>query len=399
MNRRNPPAKWVLPAVVNPAGRRCFIIEVPDERMHIAAFRGALLNLASAYKWQDDPDHTARDVANVWKEIVANVRTCPPDCEPDLGGTTLEDLMSQQIRISPDDSCIIQMWCIDHWEDWYDPRACIAEGSTQPEPGGELDPDECRLFNATLPGNSQYLLPIPVEEGYTLTITNARGGTSYDAGVNWRCPNGQSYALGACSGSNSDAGGGFPKPDEPVGRLIALIDGVWYDAYNTVIHVPAGVSSGDVLFQVNDDDIFDNTGSLSFVVEVCNAGTQYESFTFDTSDTDYTTTFSTVADASYRVRIVGEVCHNPGDSDDRHDANYSTGDNWATNLGRVIFGGGPLYYGVLLDGFNLPLLPYNASHDYTFTVTGTGAPFVFKPVVNSPYASCGGSFAITVEQL
>jgi len=53
-------------------------LQVPNERFHIAAFRGALLDLASAYKWQDDPDHKAREVANVWKGVIANMSS---DCE------------------------------------------------------------------------------------------------------------------------------------------------------------------------------------------------------------------------------------------------------------------------------------------------------------------------------
>jgi len=70
MARKNPPAKWVLPEVVDPDDRLCMKIPVPNDRFHIAAFRGALLNLAAAYKWQDDVDHTAKDVALVWRDII-----------------------------------------------------------------------------------------------------------------------------------------------------------------------------------------------------------------------------------------------------------------------------------------------------------------------------------------
>lgn len=76
MARRNPPARWTLPEIVNPPTRKCFTILVPNEPYHIAAFRGALLNLASAYNWQDDLDHTAKDVANVWKSVIVDVTAC-----------------------------------------------------------------------------------------------------------------------------------------------------------------------------------------------------------------------------------------------------------------------------------------------------------------------------------
>lgn len=70
MNRRNPRAKWTLPDVINPLETMCVQIQVPKERFHIAAFRGALLNLASAAQWADDPDHTAREVALVWRDVI-----------------------------------------------------------------------------------------------------------------------------------------------------------------------------------------------------------------------------------------------------------------------------------------------------------------------------------------
>lgn len=76
MARRNPPAKWTLPTVVNPPTRKCFTVLVPNEDYHIAAFRGALLALGSAYNWQDDDLHTAKDVAAVWRSIVADVNPC-----------------------------------------------------------------------------------------------------------------------------------------------------------------------------------------------------------------------------------------------------------------------------------------------------------------------------------
>lgn len=74
--KRNNLAKWTLPEVVDPSAHKCFKINVPDEKYHLAAFRGALLDLASAYKWADDPDHKAKDVANVWKQVILDMVTC-----------------------------------------------------------------------------------------------------------------------------------------------------------------------------------------------------------------------------------------------------------------------------------------------------------------------------------
>lgn len=269
-NRRFPRAKWVLPEVINPPERICFQIEVPKERFHLAAFRGALLNLASAVNWQDDPDHKAKDVAKVWDKIYLSVSVCE---ELDTNtGITLEDFMSQQIRISPDDSCIIQMWCIDHWEDWYNPKSCIASGSSQPGGAGTIEPGECRTFQARLDGNGKWLLPTGVSEGDTIQIGGAEGGW-WDGNVlhAWNCPNGQTYALGACvSTGASDAGS--PIPSQPIGRLIAQIGSNYYDAFNQTIPVPAGVTDENVYFQMNDATLGDNAGSVSFSVTVCKSG-------------------------------------------------------------------------------------------------------------------------------
>lgn len=97
MSRRNPPAQYVLPSVVNPASRKCYTILVPDEPQHIAAFNGAILSLASAYNWADDPDHTAKDVALVWREVWEQMAACgtsfpyacPYDFTADNGGWAL----------------------------------------------------------------------------------------------------------------------------------------------------------------------------------------------------------------------------------------------------------------------------------------------------------------------
>jgi len=447
--RRNPRAKWVLPEVIDPPDRLCFQIEVPNDKFHIAAFKGALYTLTSAVSWADDLDHTAKAVAAVWAEIYDNLRTCTdtpietendcieylpnsenitfapadpfsqPGLIPDgyvqppfvvlddltfidqllglqvgdvltgflgfpvltpalgqglarfrvrvngtgvvelhflklpLGGMVLitEDdnplsanIVSlykdplvlpleiiteivieiefttpgehhidvsflarfndeltfftygggirsvvlcgfdnmavdnsidlgdddMKLRIRPTDPCIIQNECSPGvWEDWYDPRACIAENAGQTPPQGELIPSECREFSVNLQGNSKYLLPVPVDDGYTIQISAAQGGW-WDGNVlhAWNCPNGQTYALGACVSTGEDDPAS-PIPDLPIGRLIAEIDGVFYDAFNTTISAPGGTGQQNMYFQMNDATLEDNQGSISFNVTVC----------------------------------------------------------------------------------------------------------------------------------
>lgn len=106
MPRKNPPAKWVLPTVVDPPERKCIKIQVPDEQFHIAAFRGALLNLCAAYKWADDTAHTAREVALIWREIIDSMEWgCGCMTEPFL-----------QFRLN---DCVFQ-YSITSGEEWLD---------------------------------------------------------------------------------------------------------------------------------------------------------------------------------------------------------------------------------------------------------------------------------------
>lgn len=75
MSKRNPRARWTLPETINPEARRCYIIRVPDERYHVAAFLGALLDLASGMQWADDAEHKAREVALVWRDVIDEMLT------------------------------------------------------------------------------------------------------------------------------------------------------------------------------------------------------------------------------------------------------------------------------------------------------------------------------------
>jgi len=136
MARKNPPAKWVLPEVVDPEETRCFVINVPNEKYHIAAFRGALLDLASGYKWADDASHTAKDVALVWRAVIDEMDDC---------SMFLQDVRQD----TPDDPCILEKKIGDEWTPFANlqlcpPRIRTSQGQTQwwdgtswqPLPGG-----------------------------------------------------------------------------------------------------------------------------------------------------------------------------------------------------------------------------------------------------------------------
>jgi len=268
---------WALPAVVHPPKSRCFTIQVPDDREYVAAFRGALLELASGYNWADDLAHTAKEVALVWRDVIEQVDRCAAPDTSKTPGITLEDIMSTQIRISPDDSCIIQMWCIDHWEDWYNPKDCIATGGGQPTSGGagQPGPGKTAQYCFTIEARTPALYPVEVSTGDTITVTDVSG--AWTDGLSglfslWKCPNGQPYTAGVCSGSPVTDGADL-MPTEPHMGLIAWIDGeMFYIGNGATFIVPTGITGAQLLFMPNTSDPTVASGSVSACVEITTLG-------------------------------------------------------------------------------------------------------------------------------
>lgn len=60
---------YILPEEIDPP-RRCVQLYIPGELNHQLAFWGALDELALWFNWQRDNDHTAIEVAHVWREVI-----------------------------------------------------------------------------------------------------------------------------------------------------------------------------------------------------------------------------------------------------------------------------------------------------------------------------------------
>lgn len=309
MTRRNPSARWVLPEIIDPPDRVCYIVEVPNERAHIAAFLGVMQELASGSRWADDPQHKARLVAKVWRKIADNLRKrrCDNICPPQftIGADGGDDFM---LRQNPDNPCELQTsvdgvtWCT-----WADLSLCIPAGN-QPGSGAEQPPagggQAC--YHAQMAANNQWLLPTSVSTGDVLDLTNANGATNDGGLPDWRCPNGQQFFLGACVGGTK-TDGGDPLPSDPHLSLIVNIDGTFYPSSAFPITVPGGVSSATVFFQVNDSGLSNNSGSLTFDVCVTNNATASWTHTFDftVSDGGWVPTTVDVGPAAIYVPGVG----------------------------------------------------------------------------------------------
>jgi len=281
MSKKYPRAKWTLPLIVDPQAYICYTIRVPDEVYYNAAFLGALATLGSAASWADDPQHKAIAVAQVWRTIADNLKFQPCDVERQLIGGVLEDC-GMRLRISPDNSCIIQCFdeCAQTWGDWFDVSQCAPGAVVQPPPGGTPDVGSTTCYDVVLPGNSQWISPIPIQEGDEITISQESGGWSDGAG--WYCPNGQSYALGLCTGAGATSGTD-PAPAVLHGRLVASLDGgaSWQDGYNATINIPIGETSNNLLLQMNDVSLGDNYGSITLKVCIDHAGVATWDHQFD----------------------------------------------------------------------------------------------------------------------
>jgi len=267
MNRRNPLAKWTLPDVINPPDSICYKIPVPDNIYHRAAFWGAMLSLASAYKWQDDPAHTAKEVAAVWRNIVDNLITIEcGDVVALHGGILQEDFMP--IRVDCD--CRIWVTCCDGTEVELATVGMINQ-PTQPGDGGPTPPTpgSCQAYAGKIQGNGYWLAPLVVNTGDTIEITSANGATYDPANGYWCCPDGNQFFAGACVPYTfTDAGN--PMPAIPSGKLIAYIAGTYYDVYNGIFTVPSGIVAQSVQFQFNYDNLASSSGEVSFNVNICN---------------------------------------------------------------------------------------------------------------------------------
>lgn len=277
MSKRYPRARWTLPTTVNPSTSTGWCVPVPDDPFHKAAFLGALATLGSAWSWADDPSQPAKEVADVWRNIIDNLEPCP----------MLSDV---RIRLNPTDFCTIQLSTDAgaNWADVADLSDCanaaansiidgrISDGSLSGglQPGGNngVISAQCYDYDVTLQGNGRWISPIPVQDGDTIQVTNVKGAwfDGVFSGI-WKCADGHTFALGACLGGGQGTAGADPAPTLYHMNLIGQFgtSPAFFDAYNQAFTIPGGTPLSDLIFQANDSDLTDNQGSVTFHVQIC----------------------------------------------------------------------------------------------------------------------------------
>jgi len=106
---RNKRSRFPLPDVINPTNRICVTLNIPDNLIHIGNFWGAIQKLAQARSYSDDPVNPSVDVANVWKDVIADARTrwLDNECggEIEEGDCTAFDNCSGLITWFPQNPC------------------------------------------------------------------------------------------------------------------------------------------------------------------------------------------------------------------------------------------------------------------------------------------------------
>lgn len=252
----------------------CVSLEIPGDQESISNFVGVLYKLALWNTYQRDDAKTARKVAQQWKNIISQALFYDCDSPPGGGDGCGEGCDMCCLRVNSDG--ILQELKCGVWTDVEGAAAFAAKvgGIAQPAPVGAIALGECYEADVTLSGSNVYNLPVPVGPGYVVTVTDAVGGWSDGDAVGilpvqWSCPSGTVYALGACGAPNGPDGGD-PAPALDHMRLILNYAGGYSDAYNTSFTVPFGGTATAISFQANDAAIANNFGSITFHVKVCN---------------------------------------------------------------------------------------------------------------------------------
>lgn len=241
---------------------------IPDEPHHIAAFRGAMQTLGSAYNWADDDAHTAKDVAKLWREII------------DQGDSCLEFRQ---------DTCHLYMVANGIETLIYNGQECInaniADGTlarANSGPVGDIPLQQCAVYTLKLTPGASWSAPTVVNTGDTILLSNWQGGSTDwgTASTVWTCPSGGAYIFGACGDVRpTTIFGTDPLQTAPHLSVIAKIGDVYYDVWNSndgktpaEFTVPSGVLNQPLRLLMNVGDIvaYTATGEIWGDVTICN---------------------------------------------------------------------------------------------------------------------------------
>lgn len=271
---------YVLPGNLYPPDKICYQVEIPNDPAYEKAFIGALYDTSLWLSWQRDADHkgilAAQVMRDVWYQTLASRNKCGSLPGPGPG-IEQEDLMPLRV----DCDCNVFVTCCDGTEKQLltaeQVRALLSQGGNgtpQPQPGGG-----CQKYSLTIPaGSVGALIPTIVSSGDTIELSNLAGAW-YGGSVTWYCPDGSVFFIDCSSATNLN--GGSQIPGSPIGRVIALINGTYYDILGSAFTVPGGITNAQVTLLMNTDTPSTASGSVALDATVCNNQTARWSHFFD----------------------------------------------------------------------------------------------------------------------
>lgn len=284
LKRKNPPAKWVLPDAVHPPDSICFKIPVPNNPYYLAAFRGALLNLASARQWGDDPSHTALEVAAVWKAIYDQVVATACDNPP----TTIDrlqvefDTMASIFDVYCDDqgNCHAEFRCslCDPYIELATKADLISNPpgtNIQPKPGGGTS-NYCNKVSAV----DGIVIPIPVSTGDLLEVVSAMGNWG-DGGLTSYCIDGNIFYIDCTSAGAAPLAGDFVTGAPHMSMIVRFSTGYYALYPGASLVIPAGVTAEQPFVLANKATLNSGSGAIDTCFKVTNNSVAHWSHTFD----------------------------------------------------------------------------------------------------------------------
>lgn len=203
------------------------------------------------------------------------------------------------IQFRNPDSCTLQV-SFDRGATWLTiltAQQCIndniANGTLQGGKLGTMPPaflGTCIDYFPTVPGNGSWSLPVVVNAGDTIQVTQHPTGqvwTDSIAGMVLYCPDGTFFLPLVGCGAGDPAHAGDPDMTAFHMELLGQVGTTIFHPLAGLFVVPIGVVNQTVVFYPNDGVLWDNVGNIQFKVEHCSVGWTH-TFDFTLADGGWT---------------------------------------------------------------------------------------------------------------
>jgi hypothetical protein len=248
---------------------------------------GCLFQLTLPTTWQGTSDEVANAQA-VANNLILIFQKALPGCQtqnPGFSGASVNFMFRQ----NPDNPCLLQT-SVDgtNWCTWADLSKCtpIAQPGNktiQPKSG------DCSSFHGVIHPTDAWVLPVPVNAGDQVTVSNLYGAWSPTAFTTiWDCPDGNLFFSGNCIDGTSSLDSGAPMPTAPLNGTIVFDGTNYYDVSGAAgvdtpvtITIMPGVSNAQLLVRCNFHGGIDPAGEVNFDIKVCNNAATNWTYTFD----------------------------------------------------------------------------------------------------------------------